>query len=81
LEQKIRQYLPPNVQLLSQGKIVATSLVEYLNRHPEIANRCTKQATLTFNTTDSIAAFDQQAAHFFGAPVSSKEVQLLPVRS
>ncbi len=80
LEQKIRKYLPPNVQLLSQGKIVATSLVEYLNRHPEIANRCTKQATLTFNTTDSTAAFDKQAAHFFGAPVSSKEVQLLPVR-
>lgn len=78
LEQKIRQYLPSGVKLLSQGEIVATSLVDYLNRHPEIANRCTQQAILSFNTTDSAAAFDQQAAHFFGGPVTSTEVQLSP---
>lgn len=76
LEHKIRQYLPQGVQLLSQGQIVAASLVDYLKRHPEIANRCTQQASLSFNTTDSAIAFDQQAAHFFGAPVTSAEVQL-----
>ncbi|MFM7510407.1 MAG: glutamate racemase [Bacteroidota bacterium] len=78
LEQKIRQYLPPTAQLLSQGEIVANSLVDYLKRHPEIANRCSQQSTLTFNTTDSAVAFDKQAAHFFGAPVSSQEIQLIP---
>ncbi len=76
LEHKIRQYLPQGVQLLSQGQIVAASLVDYLKRHPGIANRCTQQASLSFNTTDSAIAFDQQAAHFFGAPVTSAEVQL-----
>jgi len=80
LEHKIRQYLPQGVQLLSQGQIVAASLVDYLKRHPEIANRCTQQASLSFNTTDSAIAFDQQAAHFFGAPVTSAEVQLSPAK-
>lgn len=80
LEHKIRQYLPQGVQLLSQGQIVAASLVDYLKRHPEIANRCTQQASLSFNTTDSAIAFDQQAAHFFGAPVTSAEVQLAPAK-
>jgi len=80
LEHKIRQYLPQGVQLLSQGQIVAASLVDYLKRHPGIANRCTQQASLSFNTTDSAIAFDQQAAHFFGAPVTSAEVQLSPAK-
>lgn len=80
LEKKIRQYLPQGVQLLSQGEIAATSLVDYLKRHPEIASRCTQQAILSFNTTDSAASFDKQAAHFFGAPVISKEIQLSPVK-
>lgn len=36
---KIRQFLPPGVQLLSQGEIVAESLKDYLNRHPEMEQR------------------------------------------
>ncbi|HEX4375465.1 MAG TPA: glutamate racemase, partial [Puia sp.] len=33
---KIRQYVSPEIQIISQGKIVADSLADYLKRHPEI---------------------------------------------
>ena len=76
LRKKIEKYLPAGVQLLSQGKIVADSLVDYLQRHPEIDKRCTKTGSLRFHTTDDPADFDAHAAHFFGAPVHAVQVEL-----
>ena len=76
LRNKIEKFLPAGVQVLSQGDIVASSLVDYLGRHPEMASRCTQQAQLSFFTTDNSLAFDKQAAHFFGRPIQSKEIQL-----
>lgn len=76
LRNKIEKYIPAGVKLLSQGDIVASSLVDYLNRHPEIASRCTRQGNLQFHTTDNRLDFDRHAAHFFGSPISSKEAQL-----
>ena len=44
LKQKIEQYLPKQVKLLSQGEIVADSLRDYLNRHPEIEKEISKNS-------------------------------------
>ena len=76
LRKKIEKYLPAGVQLLSQGNLVAESLADYLHRHPEIAERCTKTGTLQFHTTDNPADFDAHAANFFGAPVKSLQVHI-----
>jgi glutamate racemase len=76
LRQKIEKYLPAGVQLLSQGNLVADSLADYLQRHPEIDSRCTKSGALLFNTTDNPADFDAHAANFFGAPVKSVQVHI-----
>ena len=76
LRKKIEKYLPAGVQLLSQGNLVAESLADYLHRHPEIAERCTKTGTLKFHTTDNPADFDAHAANFFGAPVKSLQVHI-----
>ena len=48
---KIKKYLPENIKLLSQGKIVAESLKDYLHRHPEIDKNCTKSGIYKFLTT------------------------------
>ncbi|MEJ7736236.1 MAG: glutamate racemase [Chitinophagaceae bacterium] len=71
LEDKIKEYLPANVLLLSQGKIIADSLANYLKRHPEIELRLSKQGEYQFFTTDSTADFDNHASTFFGQPVKS----------
>ncbi len=76
LKRKIEQFLPAGKQLLSQGEIVAKSLQNYLQRHPEIDNVCTKDGTVKFFTTDSAIDFDSHASVFYGKPVTSVHVDL-----
>lgn len=76
LMDKIRQHVPETVQVLSQGGIVAESLSRYLDNHPEIEQRCTRQGSLSFYTTDSEEDFASHAGIFFGAPVEATHVDL-----
>jgi glutamate racemase len=76
LKEKIEEYLPVGVKLISQGEIVAESLADYLRRHPEMESRCSKAGRREFYTTDSVTDFDNHAAIFYGQPVSSKHVDL-----
>ena len=69
---KIRRYTPSNVQIISQGRIVADSLGDYLHRHPEMEAVCSKNSRLEFYTTDSTIEFDENAIAFFGRQVHSK---------
>jgi len=72
LQQKITGYLPDSIRAISQGDIVAKSLVDYLQRHPEMENSLSKNGTQKFfTTTDDTADFDHYAEIFFGAPVKS----------
>ena len=72
----INQFLPAHIKLLSQGEIVARSLAEYLERHPEIEKMCTKNRHYRFFTTDSTEDFDSHASIFFGQPVKSSHASL-----
>ena len=72
LADKIRQHLPSSVQILSQGQIVAESLKDYLHRHPEMEQSCSKNGTRRFLTTDDTANFDAHASVFFGSEVKSE---------
>jgi glutamate racemase len=76
LADKIKKYIPPNVQLISQGEIVADSLENYLFRHPEIEEKCSKNGQIQFYTTDSVKDFDKHSAIFFGKPVISNHIDL-----
>lgn len=76
LSDKIRQFLPPGKHLISQGEIVAESLADYLLRHPEIDNQCSRGGDIQFFTTDSAADFDEHASLFFGQQVKSKSIHL-----
>ena len=68
--------LPANFNVISQGKIVADSLADYLERHPEIKDKCSKTGQLQFYTTDSATDFDQHSQIFFGSKVNSQHVDL-----
>lgn len=76
LMDKIKQFIPTGVTLLSQGKIVADSLADYLQRHSDIADKCSKNGHLAFYTTDSSEDFDSHAAVFFGKQVKSQHLSL-----
>jgi glutamate racemase len=73
---KIKQFAPDGIRVLSQGEIVAKSLQLYLANHPGIAEKCTRNGQLSFYTTDATADFDTHATRFFGKPVASKHLEL-----
>ncbi len=73
---KIKKHLPANITLLSQGEIVADGLVDYLKRHPEMGQKCTKGNSIEFYTTDSTTNFDKAASMFYGKEVKSKHLEL-----
>ena len=73
---KIHEYTPEHITVLSQGEIVAKSLADYLNRHPEIAEKCSKGSSLRFLTTDSADEFDAHGKEFFGEEIQSKFIHL-----
>jgi glutamate racemase len=72
LIEKLRQFTPPNITILSQGEIVAQSLADYLQRHPAIENKCLQTASIDFYTTDDTIDFDNKATIFWGDKVQSK---------
>jgi glutamate racemase len=76
LTQKIKQHLPENIHVISQGNIVAESLCDYLQRHPEIDMKCSKTGMMNFFTTDSTEDFDKHSEIFFGEKVNSVHVNL-----
>ena len=76
LKDKIEKLLPQGISIISQGEIVADSLVDYLHRHPEIESKCSKSGHISFYTTDSTEDFDRHAAFFYGKPVKSAHASL-----
>lgn len=64
LMEKIRRFTPSHIQVVPQGEYVARSLQDYLKRHPEMDNRCTKGGTCRFLTTESTAKFEESASIF-----------------
>lgn len=76
LEDKIKKYLPSNIRLISQGQLIATSLKNYLERHPEINNRLSKGGTIRYQTTESSAKFSQFASIFIDDIVNAERIKL-----
>jgi glutamate racemase len=76
LMEKIKQFVPKNCSVIPQGNIVAESLVNYLQRHPEMEAKCSKGGSQQFFTTDSAEDFDNKAAIFYGKPVKSTHLAL-----
>ncbi len=68
---KIDEFIPKNILVIQQGKIVAESLIKYLQNHPEISKKCSKNNKKLFFTTGSTADFDAHASVFFGSPILS----------
>lgn len=76
LADKIKKHLSENITVVSQGDIVANSLADYLQRHPEIESKVSRSGKMEFYTTDSPTDFNGHASIFFGQPVSSQHTEL-----
>ena len=64
LKDKIRQYTPAHIRLISQGELVAESLKDYLHRHADMNARCSHNGRCEFLTTESVEKFRESASVF-----------------
>lgn len=64
LMEKIKQFTPSHIRIVAQGEYVANSLKDYLERHPEMKARCTKNGITRFLTTESEDKFKESASIF-----------------
>ncbi len=76
LMDKIMKFTPAHINMIPQGEIIARSLKDYLRRHPEMEQRCSKNGSRVYYTTESAEHFDQQASVFSGEPVKSRHLTL-----
>lgn len=76
LTEKITRFLPQNIAIISQGKYVAESLKSYLQRHPEMDEKCTKNGSTYYYTTDSAERFEQQASIFLNEQIVALQTNL-----
>lgn len=72
----IEKYVPRSVRIVSQGEYVAQSLIEYLKRHPDLEQRCSKGGECHYLTTESTSKFEESAAIFIRHSVKAQHVKL-----
>lgn len=72
----IQRFLPEGKEIISQGKIVAASLHDYLSRHPEIEKKCNKNQQIDYYTTESPEKFISSASVFLQQNIHAKHIEL-----
>lgn len=76
MEESIRNLLPDDIKIVSQGKLVAESLEQYLDRHTSIASCISTGGTTHFYTTDEAEDFERHTAQFYGTAVNATQLHL-----
>ena len=78
IEDALRELIPPEIRVVTQGSIVAGKLADYLKRHPEMEQRLDKSGRETFLSTEYSPRIQKLATQFFGKPVTIETVRLVP---
>jgi glutamate racemase len=72
----IRKIVPPEVEILSQGGLVAERLVDWLSRHPEMDARLGRSGRVEYATTDDPEWFSNMGIRFLSKRVDARQVCL-----
>jgi glutamate racemase len=75
----LRALVPPEIELLDQGAIVAAQFADWLYRHPEHAQKLPRTGTHRFATTDDPAWFAARGARLLGYAFTAERARLRPV--
>lgn len=76
LEKRISRMVGSKVKIIGEGKIVATKLRDYLNKHPEIEKQIGKNQQRIFCTTDITNQFGVIGSRLFGKKIKSIKVNM-----
>ena len=75
LENEIKKIVGKNIKIVSEGKIIAEKLKNYLERHSEIKTKLNKNSKITFLTTGSPEKFKILVNRFY-----KNEQKISPVK-
>jgi glutamate racemase len=70
--------VPPAVEIIAQGELVAERLADWLVRHPEMEQRLSRHSRRRYATTDDPAWFASQGEPIMRTPITVEKVRLLP---
>lgn len=73
---KISKYCPPDIKLIPQGKYIAASLEDYLERHTEMKDRITQNGKCRYFTTESATKFRENASIFLKEDIEVEHISL-----
>lgn len=73
---KIKKYMPEGITTVAQGELVADSLKNYLQRHPEMDAKCTKGSKCSYYTTEAEEKFIESASTFLNKAVTVQRIEL-----
>ena len=73
---KILKYMPRGIRIVPQGEYVANALQDYFRRHPQMEQRCSRNATVHYLTTENPDTFREQAQLFLQEPVEVENILL-----
>lgn len=73
---KIRRQVGERAAIVTQGELVAASLQDYLSRHPEMDEKCTRGGSCTYLTTENPAKFVELAESFMQTPITASHISL-----
>jgi len=76
IKKQVEKALGPKIEVIDQGKLVATKLKLYLKDHSEIENQLFKNKQRTYYVTDLNPRFIQIAEKFLGETVELTKVNL-----
>jgi glutamate racemase len=76
LKDYIQSIVPNNVKIVAQGAIIAEKLDDYLTRHPEIDQKCSKTGKTRYLTTENEIVFSQNASLFLNQEIIAEHIKL-----
>lgn len=76
LIRKIQKAVPREVSVITQGDIVARSLRDYLERHPEMDSKISRGASCRYLTTESAAKFSEMGSLFLSKHIEAESITL-----
>ncbi len=72
---EIRKHVPDHVNIIDTPSIVAKSLKDYLQRHPEMDDRLSKEGETHYFTSEDTASFAENAKKFLGLNIHAQHLE------
>lgn len=72
----LEDVVPNGISLISQGELVAKSLLDYLSRHQWMDKKLSRSGNIRFFTSESAETFDSNVLNIFHLYINAKKIAL-----